>query len=65
MKHRVWRISPNLNSIFFKKCLFLTWYIFRLWRDLNCFKTFFFFFFFGSTENCFSLFHIYSNKSEK
>lgn len=49
---------------FFFKCLFLTWYIFRLWRDLNCFKTFFFFFF-GSTENCFSLFHIYSNKSEK
>lgn len=31
--------------IFFFKCLFLTWYIFRLWRDLNCFKTFFFFFF--------------------
>ena len=25
---------------FFLKCLFLTWYIFRLWRDLNCFKLF-------------------------
>ena len=39
-----WLISPNLNSIFFFffffKCLFLTWYIFRLWRDLNCFKLF-------------------------
>ena len=56
------RISPYLNkkdgSYF--SCMFLKWYIFSLWRDeIACCVVVF-----GLKDNCFSLFHIYSNKSE-